>query len=59
MESRWTQLVLGVWIALSPWILGFSSITVMKWSNSAVGLVLILINIWEIFGKEQHQTNDK
>ncbi len=51
MSKELFGLVLGVWIMISPWILGFSSITLMKWSNLIVGLVLVLINAWVIFGK--------
>ena len=48
--KHWIQLGIGAWIFLSPWLLGFSSISVMKWSNVAAGAALILINLWIIFG---------
>ena len=57
MISSWFQLALGAWITLSPWLLGFSSITVMKWSNLLVGLLLVLINVWVIFGQEKTGIN--
>ena len=50
MVFSWIELVLGLWLILSPWLLGFSSITVMKWSNVLVGLVFVLVNAWVIFG---------
>ena len=49
MKAAWVQLVLGAWILLSPWVLGFSDITVMKWGDALVGSVILLINIWAIF----------
>jgi len=52
MARNWTELVLGFWIMLSPWLLGFSSIAIMKWSNVLCGLAFILINAWMLFGKE-------
>ncbi|MBI4059540.1 SPW repeat protein [Candidatus Giovannonibacteria bacterium] len=52
MVTNWTQLVLGLWIILSPWLLGFSSITVMKWSNLIAGTIIFLINVWIIFGEK-------
>ncbi|MEK9180300.1 MAG: SPW repeat protein [Patescibacteria group bacterium] len=57
MSSNWFQLALGAWIMFSPWILGFSSITVMKWSNLIVGIVLVLINVWAIFGEKTTISN--
>lgn len=51
VARNWIQLVIGVWLIVSPWLLGFSSITVMKWGNMIAGLILVLINVWVIFGK--------
>ncbi|MBI4087567.1 MAG: SPW repeat protein [Candidatus Liptonbacteria bacterium] len=53
MTTNWTQLVLGLWIIVSPWLLGFSSITVMKWSNLIAGTIIFLINVWIIFGERK------
>lgn len=52
MVQKWTGLVVGFWIMLSPWLLGFSSVDIMKWSNVLCGLIVILMNAWELFGKE-------
>ena len=53
MTTKWIALILGVWIMVSPWLLGFSSITVMMWSDLLVGLVLVLMNVWLIFGPKE------
>ncbi len=53
MAANWTQLVLGVWLMISPWLLGFSSISLMKWSNLLTGLMLVLVNVWIIFGEKK------
>ena len=50
MTKHWIQFGIGAWVFLSPWLLGFSSVSIMKWSNSAAGAALILINLWIIFG---------
>ena len=52
MAQNWACLVIGLWIMLSPWFLGFSNIAIMKWSNVICGLVLVLLNAWALFGKE-------
>ncbi|MDP2598542.1 MAG: SPW repeat protein [Candidatus Liptonbacteria bacterium] len=51
--TNWVGLVLGFWVLVSPWLLGFSSISIMKWSNLLVGLVLVLMNTWIIFGEKK------
>ena len=52
MKREWTGLVIGAWILISPWLLGFASLGLMKWSNVLAGLVLVLMSAWALFGKE-------
>ena len=59
MVSNWVELVLGFWILVSPWLLGFSSISVMKWSNLIVGSVLVLMNVWIIFSEKKTEETAK
>jgi len=59
MVSNWVELVLGFWILVSPWLLGFSSISVMKWSNLIVGSVLVLMNVWIIFSEKKTEEAGK
>jgi hypothetical protein len=35
---------------ISPWVLGFSDISLAKWCNILLGLLLVLVNAWVIFG---------
>jgi SPW repeat len=37
------NLLLGVWVAISPFVLGFSQHVAAKWSNLAVGIALVLV----------------
>jgi len=39
----WANLVLGVWLILSPWLLGFSGIPSAMWNAVIVGVVVGLI----------------
>lgn len=63
MAQNWTQALIGLWLVLSPWLFGFSDITLMKWNNVVVGVILVLVNVWAIFGEKQvinnSQTNAK
>jgi hypothetical protein len=47
------HLGLGVWTLVSPWVLGFSDISIMRWSNVVVGVALIITSAWALFGQEQ------
>jgi hypothetical protein len=53
VTKAWIQFAMGFWILISPWLLGFSEISLAKWSNVLLGLTLILLNSWTVFkGRE-------
>ena len=52
---RATQLIIGLWLIISPWLFDFSSNSVMKWNNVIIGSVLFLVNLWALFGKESSE----
>lgn len=58
MTRKKVQLFLGLWLVISPWVLGFSSISIMKWSNVVVGTAIFLINLWAIFGRENESKKE-
>ena len=49
MIANWIMGAAGVWAIASPWILGFSSISIAKWNSLILGLVLVITNAWTIF----------
>jgi len=51
MIGNWTGLFIGIMMIVSPWILGFSDISLAKWCNILLGLALVLMNAWTIFGE--------
>ena len=44
------ELFVGAFIIASPWFFGFSDIALARWGNVICGLILVLINIWAIYG---------
>lgn len=59
MLTNWTKIIVSLWIILSPWLLGFSSITVMKWSNVIAGTIIFLMNVWITFGEKRSLVDPK
>lgn len=55
----WAVLILGAWVMLSPWLMGWSGISLMMWSNMLAGLALILIPLWLMFGAEDKTAETK
>jgi hypothetical protein len=50
MIENWTELVIGIIMIVSPWVLGFSDISLAKWCNVLIGLLLVIMGAWAIFG---------
>lgn len=46
----WTQLVLGLWVLVSPWIMSFADLTVALWSNVIAGALIVIFALWQLFG---------
>lgn len=55
MKTYWTGFVIGIWLIVSPWILGFSGISLVKWDSVFIGLILTLVFGWEIFGEKEEK----
>ena len=43
---HWTVLALGVWLFISPWLLGFSGINLVVWNNLMVGGLIVIFALW-------------
>jgi len=48
MAKKWIVFAIGIWIMISPWLLGFSEIELAKWSNVLLGLALAILSIAEV-----------
>lgn len=48
---NWAILVFGIWIIVSPWILGFYSLSVATWSNVFSGVLIVVLSLWGLFGE--------
>lgn len=48
----WTTLLLGAIVFVSPWVIGFSDISLALWSNTVTGLILIITALWHLFGSK-------
>lgn len=49
-KNNWFQLILAVWVFISPWVLGFYEINLALWSNLIAGIAIAVLNLWLIYG---------
>ena len=45
----WVSAVLGLWLILSPFILGFSALVMAMWNFIIIGVVVIVLSLWAEF----------
>jgi SPW repeat-containing protein len=46
--EEWANLVLGVCVAISPWVLRFSGNAEAKWNDVIVGIVVAALALWTL-----------
>ncbi len=46
----WASLVLGLWLLLSPWLLGYTSLTNALWNSVIVGILVALMALMHLRG---------
>ena len=44
--EEWTEVVLGLWLAVSPWALGFNTLPNATVSTAVTGVVVIVLALW-------------
>ena len=46
--EEWTETVLGVWLMIAPWVLGFSTLQTARISTVASGAVVAVLALWTL-----------
>ena len=45
----WLTGILGLWLVIAPWVLGFSSMKPAVWNYVIVGGLIIVLSAWEVW----------
>lgn len=45
VRSNWINVILGIWVVISPFVLGFSNLRAAMWNNVATGLAVLLLTL--------------
>lgn len=51
----WINLLLGAWVAISPWMLGFTSNSDVMTNSVIVGCAVVLLAIWAMVKDQDFQ----
>jgi hypothetical protein len=47
--EEWTNAILGVWLLVSPWLLGFSTSTALVWNAVIIGTLVAVFAGWALY----------
>ncbi len=53
---EWVQIVLGVLLFISPWVLSYTSLTQVAWSAWIIGVLGVIAAAWVLFVAEPEAT---
>lgn len=48
LSPVWSAAVLGALVFLSPWVLGFANLTNPAWNAWIVGIVVLVLSVWDL-----------
>lgn len=46
--SEWISILLGAWVFIAPWVLGFWHIPAASWDHWIVGAVIVILGLWSL-----------
>lgn len=46
--QEWVNLILGIWLFIAPWALGFSNLANAAWDHWIVGVLVFLFALWDL-----------
>ncbi len=52
----WLQLILGAWLIIAPWLLGFAAITTAAWTAWIIGILVVVISVWKLLEVRRQRT---
>ena len=47
--EEWANLVLGLWLIASPWLLGFTANANAMWTVVVLGLLVAAVSLWAVW----------
>jgi len=48
--EEWINLVAGLWLIVSPWLLGFAANMNAMWTHIVIGILAAAVSAWAIWG---------
>jgi len=55
----WINVILGIWVLISPWVLGFGMDRVPTTNNVIMGIIVIILAGWSAFATGDNNQMDR
>ncbi|QRM53219.1 SPW repeat protein [Sinorhizobium sp. BG8] len=52
--EEWANLVVGLWLIASPWLLGFTSNAGAMWTHVILGALVAAVSAWAVWDERQN-----
>lgn len=52
--EEWINVAVGLWLVISPWLLGYANMTSMTWNQVIVGLLVVILAAWDVWTMRHH-----
>ena len=54
--EEWINLILGLWVMVSPWVLGFAAMAAAMWGHVVIGAAIVALAALELWMSDYHHT---
>jgi hypothetical protein len=54
--EEWANLVLGLWLVVAPWIVGFTNAIAARWTHVVLGLLVAAVAGWGVWFVRIHKS---
>lgn len=57
--EEWIELIVGVWVAASPWLVGFTANATAMWLHVVIGIIVAVaaaVRLWIAYNSPPHVT---
>lgn len=55
----WLNALLGVWVLISPWVVGFNRSQVAMTNNIILGIIVIILSVWSALSSGGLDTDNR
>lgn len=51
--EEWLNVALGVWLLVSPWLMGYSASTALRWNAVVAGVLVVVFAAWALYEEQR------